>query len=959
MSNGNPPGESELMPVGDERIQQLEIQDEMRESYLTYAMSVIISRALPDVRDGLKPSQRRILVAMNDLNLGPNTSRVKCAKISGDTSGNYHPHGDGSIYPTLVRLAQGWVMRNVLIDKQGNFGSLAGLPPAAMRYTEARLSAVASEMLHDLKQNTVDYVPTYDQRTTEPVVLPSKFPNLLVNGSNGIAVGMATSIPPHNLNEVCDAAILLIDEPEATVDQILQVMPGPDFPTGGTICGRYGIRKGFQTGRSTVTLRAKTHFDKERNSDVIVVTEIPYLETRDRIREKLEHLVRDERIKGISRIVDLTDRKVPDWQVRLQIILKRDADPEVVLNQLYKYSPLQTTVSMILLALVGNRPRVLSVKEMLQEFLRHRLTVIRRRTEFLLAEARKRKHTVEGLLIAQIDIDQIIATIRQSPSRAEARNRLQQIDVPAGLVARALGEDGFRLYQDEAGVSEMYQLSANQTEAIVSMQLGSLANLEHENLQGEHRELLNKITDWLHLLSDEAHIFALIRDDLIELQSKYGNPRRTDISELELSDVNRDDLITEEPMVVTLSQRAYIKRTQLGVYQAQNRGGKGIAGAKSDNDDPIQHIFMSSTHAYLLFFTDRGKVYWQKVYDLPLQGRTAKGRALVNLLQLDEDERVTSCLDVHEFSEDRYLLMATRNGTVKKTVLSAYGRPLKGGLIAIKLDDGDELVDVRIVDPDEDVMLGTASGMSIRFSQDDARSMGRATRGVRGIRLKKGDTVVGMVIADPEKCLLTVCENGHGKRTPFGIGQAAASATDGADSAAVDSEITDSGDVDSEVENDENITDENVTDETTASYSGNAQYRRQRRGGKGIRDIRTTERNGQVIDILAVADGDDVLMITTSGKIQRIRTCDISQVGRNTQGVRIIRLGDGDKLASLAVIPAEIAQAEADDDKVIVAETTVAETIVTEDAADAKPEPTVETDTDQNDSQNEDDSATP
>jgi DNA gyrase subunit A len=905
LSNGNPPEEPGIEPAGNDRIKQLEIQDEMRDSYLTYAMSVIISRALPDVRDGLKPSQRRILVAMNDLNLGPNTSRVKCAKISGDTSGNYHPHGDGSIYPTLVRLAQGWVMRNVLIDKQGNFGSLAGLPPAAMRYTEARLSAVASEMLQDIKRNTVDFVATYDQRNTEPVVLPSKFPNLLVNGSNGIAVGMATSIPPHNLNEVCDAVALLIDNPDATLDEIIQVLPAPDFPTGGTICGRYGTRKGYQTGRSTITLRAKTHFDTEKKSDVIVVTEIPYLETRDRIREKLEHLVRDERIKGISRIVDLTDRKVPDWQVRLQIVLKRDADKEVVLNQLFKYSPLQTTISLILLALVGNRPQVLPIKSMLQEFLRHRVTIIRRRTEFMLAEARKRKHTVEGLLIAQIDIDQIISTIRESGSRAEARERLQKIDIPAEMVARALGETGFRFFQDEAGKSEFYQLSSNQTEAIVSMQLGSLANLERETLQGEHHKLLDDISEWMELLSDEANILDIIRDDMLELKKKYGNPRRTDISDYELTDVNRDALITEEPMVVTLSQRAYLKRTQLGVYQAQRRGGKGITGAKTNDEDPIQHVFVSSTHAYLLFFTDRGKVYWQKVYDLPLQNRTGKGRALVNLLQLAEDERVTNCLGVHEFDEDRFLLMATRNGVVKKTVLSAYGRPLKGGLIAINLDEGDELIDVRIVSENDDAVLATANGMSIRFSQADARGMGRSTRGVKGIKLAKDDSVIGMVITSADSCLLTVCENGYGKRTPFGPGGAAVS------DANPDESVPDDSLPEDEQEIEENASEDAAdTEESSTVYAGNMQYRRQRRGGKGLRDIKTTERNGKVMDILSVADDDEVLMITAGGKIQRLRARDISQVGRNTQGVRIIRLDEGDKLASLAVIPAEIAAEE-------------------------------------------------
>ncbi len=861
----------------------------MRDSYLTYAMSVIVSRALPDVRDGLKPSQRRILVAMNDLNLGPATARVKCAKISGDTSGNYHPHGDSSIYPTLVRLAQNWVMREVLIDKQGNFGSLAGLPPAAMRYTEARLSSVASEMLQDINRDTVDFAPTYDQRNFEPVVLPSRFPNLLVNGSNGIAVGMATSIPPHNLGEVCDAVIKLIDDPETSIDDIMEVLPAPDFPTGGIICGLNGIRQGYLTGRSTLTLRAKTHFETEKNSDVIVVTEIPYLETRDRIREKLEQLVRDDRIKGISRIVDLTDRKTPSWQVRLHIVLKKDADRDVVLNQLYRFSPLQSTVSIILLALVGNRPQTLSIKGLLDEFIRHRVDVIRRRTEFLLAEARTRKHTLEGLLIAQLDLDQVIDTIRSSSSRAEARERLQEIDVPAEMVARALGDEGFRVFQEERGTAEAYRLSAKQSEAIVSMQLGSLANLEREQLQGEHRKLLEDIAGYLHLLSDEAHLRAVVREDMEELKKKYGDKRRTEISEEETTDVNRDDLITEESMVVTLSQRGYVKRTALSVYQAQGRGGKGIKGAKSDEEDPIEHLFVASTHAFLLFFTDDGKVYWRKVYDLPLQGRTAKGRALVNLLSLREDERVTNCMAVREFDDERFLIKATRNGIVKKTVLSAYGRPLRGGLIALKLDEGDQLIDVRIVSEGDDVVLATRNGMSIRFSHEDARSMGRATRGVRGITLSGDDAVIGMVVADPDKSLLTACVNGFGKRTPFGPGDVE------------DDDLDENGTEDSA-----EVSGENGDADDSPGYSGNMRYRRQKRGGKGLRDIRTEPRNGPVIDVLAVSDHDEVLMVTAGGKIQRIRANEISQIGRNTQGVRIIRLDEGDTLVSMARIPGEI-----------------------------------------------------
>jgi DNA gyrase subunit A len=872
LSTDDPQGE--ISVPNNPRVQNTDIQDEMRTSYLTYAMSVIVSRALPDARDGLKPSQRRILVAMNDLNLGPGGSRTKCSKIAGDTMGNYHPHGDAAIYATLVRMAQDWSMREPLIDKQGNFGSLAGLPPAAMRYTEARLGGAAAELLRDLDRETVDFTATYDQHRFEPVVLPARFPNLIVNGSTGIAVGMATSIPPHNMAEVCEAVIQIIDNPEVTLDELLEVMPGPDFPTGGVVCGRMGIRQAYMTGRSTITLRAKTHFETEKKSDVIVVTEIPYMETRDRIREKLELLVRDERIKGISRIVDLTDRTIPTWQVRLHIVLKKDTDKDVVLNQLYKFSPLQTTVSMILLALEGNRPQLMTIRSMLDVFLRHRIDVIRRRTEHLLEEARKRKHTVEGLLMAQVDIDRIIKTIRDSSSRAEAKTALQDIPVPSELVARALGTDGFEEYQLEQGEAEVYFLSTNQAEAIVSMQLGSLANLEREKLQGEHSVLLDNIAEHVHLLSDEANIRAEIRKDMDELKAKYPDKRRTELSHEELGDYDKEALIPEETMVVTLSQRGYIKRTPLATYESQRRGGKGIKGAQSDDEDAIEHLFVSSTHDFLLFFTDRGKVHWLKVYDLPLQSRTAKGRALVNVITLEEGEGIANCFSVREFPEDKYLMIATRKGIVKKTALSAYGRPMKGGIIAIRLDNDDELIDVRILEGDQDVVLSTSGGMSIRFSHEDARQMGRATRGVKGISLGSDEQVVGMVVAEAERTLLTVCELGYGKRTPFGTG------------------ITSGDD------------DENDADATSSS----AQYRRQRRGGKGLRDIKTTDRNGRVVDVLSVIDDDEVLMITAKGKIQRLKASDISTIGRNTQGVRVIRLDKGDSLVSCAVIAGDIVE---------------------------------------------------
>ncbi|MBA4031926.1 MAG: DNA gyrase subunit A [Planctomyces sp.] len=902
-----PPANPAPLP---ERILPVPIEGEMRTSYVTYAMSVIISRALPDARDGLKPSQRRILVAMNDLNLGPSSGRVKCAKICGDTSGNYHPHGDGSIYPTLVRLAQNWNMRETLIDKQGNFGSLAGLPPAAMRYTEARLSAVASEMLDDLKRDTVDYVLTYDQRNREPVVLPSRFPNLLVNGSSGIAVGMATSIPPHNLAEVSQAVVRMLEDPEVSIDELMEVLPGPDFPTGGIICGRYGIRQGYLTGRSTLTLRAKTKFITEKNTDIIEVTEIPYLETRDRIREKLEQLVRDDKIKGISRIIDLTDRTTPAWQVCLHIVLKRDADKEVILNQLFQYSPLQSTFSVILLALSGNRPKTMTIKEMIGEFIRHRITVIRRKTEFQLAEARKRKHTIEGLLIAQLNIDEVIQTIRSSGSRAEAKERLQAIVVPSAMVARALGDAGFAEFQSEQGVREAYSLSANQTEAIVSMQLGSLANLEQEKLRGEHQKLIEDILGYLHLLSDEGNIRTVIRDEMQRLGDKYGNARRTEISEEELSDVDKEDLIPEEMMVVTLTQRGYIKRLPIHTYQAQNRGGRGVMGAKADEEDVIQDLFISSTHDWLLFFTDKGRVLWQKVYDLPLQSRTSKGRALVNLLSLQEGEQVATCVNTRTFEFDRYLVMATRAGVVKKTSLDAYKRPTKGGIIAINLKEGDALIEARIVGKQDDILLSTANGMAIRFAQSDARAMGRNTSGVRGIKLKKGDEVIGMVVADPQMTLLTICENGYGKRTPFGYIEPAPVAEEPSngeeapvEGVIVEEELADALPEEPEAEE---STGEAVAEEGEEATQSSRSYRRQNRGGMGVRDIRTTTRNGKVVKTLAVTDGDHVLLVTAGGKIQRVRAVEISEIGRNTQGVRVIKLVDGDRVASMARIPADL-----------------------------------------------------
>jgi DNA gyrase subunit A len=857
----------------DGKIVDLPIEDELKESYLTYAMSVIVSRALPDARDGLKPSQRRILVAMNDLNLGPNSGRVKCAKISGDTSGNYHPHGESVIYPTLVRMAQEWNMRHVLIDKQGNFGSIAGLPPAAMRYTEARLSSVASMMLDDLKLDTVDFVPTYDERNTEPTVLPSKFPNLLVNGSSGIAVGMATSIPPHNLREICDATIKVIEEPDVSIDELMEIVQGPDFPTGGVICGRGGIRRGYYTGRSTIVVRARARIEEPaKGKSRIVVTEIPYQQFRDRVVERIAALVNGEKIKDISGIRDESDLKEP---VRLVIDIKRGGDADVVLNQLYQFSPLQDSFSLIFLALVDGKPRTLNLKELLQEFIRHRVTVIRRRTQFLLAKARRRKHTVEGLLLALANIDEIIRIIRASQTQTEAKTGLMGVECPASMMQRALGDEGFRLFQDERGEADSYTLTAVQADAILRMTLGQLVNLEQEKLGGEHQKLLEEISEYLRILSDEQNILDIVKSDLEETTKKFGEARRTEISGEELGDIDMEDLITEETMVVSISHQGYIKRTPASAYRAQRRGGKGLKGAKTDEEDPIEHLFVASTHAYLLFFTNKGRVYWQKVYGLPQLARDAKGRAVVNLLKLDEGETIADCRAVRDFDlPDHCLMMATRKGLVKKTPLEAYSRPRQGGIIAIKLRDDDELVDVVVTKPGDSVVLATASGMAIRFDESDARRMGRNTSGVKGIRLTSDDELVGMVVAKPDATLLTACENGYGKRTPFGAAEVGAEAEE---SDAVDNDEQSSG----------------------------ARYRIQHRGGKGLRDIKTTARNGKVIGITRVTDDDELMMMTARGKIQRIAAREVSVIGRNTQGVRIMSLGEDDKLAAIVRVPRE------------------------------------------------------
>jgi len=887
--NEPPPGELPVQPAGEGpggKLVDQSIEDELKESYLTYAMSVIVSRALPDVRDGLKPSQRRILVAMNDLNLGPTASRTKCAKICGETMGNYHPHGQEVIYPTLVRMAQEWNIRHTLIDKQGNFGSISGSPAAAMRYTEARLSQISALMLDDLERDTVDFSPNYDESRVEPTVLPSKFPSLLVNGAQGIAVGMATSLPPHNLNEVCDALIRVLEEPDVSIDELLDIIPGPDFPTGGQICGASGIRRGYLTGRGTIVVRARAKIEEyKKDRFKIVVREIPYQATRDGVLEKLKNLIDDDRIKGISEVTDYSDLEHP---VHIEIDVKRDADPEVVLAQLYQFSPLQDTFSIIMLALVDGKPRTCTLKQLLEEYLRHRLTVIRRRTQFLLNKARRRKHTIEGLLLALANIDEIIRIIRASRTQAEAKVGLMGVEAPAAMMQRTLGDAGFAEFQAERGVADSYRLTAVQADAILRMTLGQLVNLEQQRLADEHAELLNEIAEYLRILSDDANIRVIIRDDLLEIKKKFGDERRTEITGEEIGSVDLEDLITEETMVVSISHKGYIKRTPASVYRAQKRGGKGLKGAETEDEDPIEHLFVASTHAYLLFFTNRGKVYWQKVYDLPELKRDSRGRAIVNLLNLAEGEKIAECIAIRDFgAAGQYLMMGTRNGLVKKTPLEQYSRPKKGGIIAINLKERDELVAVGIAGESDEIIMSSSRGQAVRFRQATVRSSGRDAQGVRGIKLRSGDYLVGMVVADPDATLLTVCQNGYGKRTPIGPNAAAGEVADDDGT-----EETSPPDADAAGEEEE-------------GDSSSNRYPTKGRGTMGVRDIKTTERNGPAIGIEVVTGSDELLMMTARGKLQRIAAADISVIGRNTQGVRIMSLDEGDTLVAVVRVPPE------------------------------------------------------
>lgn len=840
----------------EEHFDEMPILDELKNSYLNYAMSVIVSRALPDARDGLKPSQRRILVAMNDLNLGPRSSHRKCAKIVGDTGGNYHPHGDQATYGTLVRLGQDWNMRYPMVNPQGNFGSIDADPAAAMRYTEARMAAPAMEMLQDLNHDTVDFVPNYDETRNEPVVLPARFPNLLVNGSTGIAVGMATNIAPHNLNEICDALLLLVNDPDCGFKEILEVLPGPDFPTGGIICGRKGIVDAYTTGRGHLKVRAKTEIETtKRGRERIVVTEIPYMVVKTTIVSKIAECVHNGTITEIADVRDESDRH----GLRVVVDLKKDAESEIVLNKLYRYTLLQTTFAIANIALINSQPETLNIRQMLQCFIDHRKVVIRRRSSFLLRRCRNRAHILEGLILAVTDIDEIINIIKKSPDAPTAKLNLMKKPlrlVEVATLKKLLPEEFIK-----AKSQSDHYLTGPQTDAILTMQLQRLTGLEIEKLAKEYTGLIEQIKGYEAILSNENVLLDIIRADLQEIKDKYGDKRRTKIAEaVEMLDI--EDLIAEENVIVTVSHSGYIKRMPMDTYRRQGRGGRGIIGSDTKKDDFIQHLFIASTHDYLLIFTNRGKCYWLRVFGVPSMSRQSKGRSIANLLNLGT-QQIASIIAVKGFVDEegasqRQLVMATRNGIVKKTRLSAYGNPRSTGVIAIRLDDNDALIDVDQTTGQDHIILGTSDGMTIRFDEQQVRSMGRASRGVRGINLRSGDAVVGMVIVTEKASLFTVCENGYGKRT-------------GIDS-----------------------------------------YRSQTRGGVGLKNIKTSARNGKVVTLKAVHGKDDLMLITANGMIIRTGLDEIRSIGRNTQGVRLIKLKEGDKLVAAEKIAAEDIEEESD-----------------------------------------------
>lgn len=798
-----------------EKLSEIKIETEMKKSYLDYAMSVIIGRALPDVRDGLKPVHRRILYAMRELKNDWNKPYKKSARIVGDVIGKYHPHGDTAVYDTIVRMAQTFSLRYLLVDGQGNFGSVDGDPPAAMRYTEIRLTRLAQEMMEDLDKETVDVVPNYDESMTEPSIMPAKIPCLLINGSSGIAVGMATSIPPHNLSEIVDAIKSLIDNPDITCEELIEIVPGPDFPTAGIIHGRSGIHDAYSTGRGKVKVRARVlvEVDKKTQSETIVVTELPYMVNKSTLIEKIAELVRDKHIEGIRYVRDESDRQ----GMRIALGLKKDQMAKIIINQLFKHTRMQSTFGIILLAVVNNRPEVLTLKEILEYFVLHRKDIIIKRTKFELRKAEARAHILEGLKIAIDNIDEVILLIKSSKSPAEAK---------LSLISR-------------------FDMTPIQAQAVLDMRLQRLTGLEREKIIEEYDSLLKDIARYREILASESLVLNIIKDELTQIKNEYGDVRRTEIID-ETEDISIEDLIVEEDMVVTVSKNGYIKRTPASIYDAQSRGGKGKTAMLTKEEDFVSMLFVASTHHYFLFFTNQGKVYWCKVYDIPEAGRTSKGKAIVNLLNFAEGEKLTTVLAVKNFEPGSFVIMATRRGQIKRTDIMAYSRPRVGGIKALKLDDGDELIAVRITDGTLNVFVGSAMGKSIRFHESDIRATGRVTGGIRGMRLAKDDRIVGMEVLSHGQTLFAVTENGFGKRTSID------------------------------------------------------EYPVHKRGGKGVIGIKTSERNGQVVAILIVDEDDDLMLMADSGKIIRTPISGISVISRNTQGVKLINREATEKVIGAA-----------------------------------------------------------
>ena len=800
---------------------KISIEKELKKSYLDYAMSVIIGRALPDVRDGLKPVHRRALFAMRELGNFHNRPHLKSARIVGDVIGKYHPHGDTAAYDTIVRMAQLFSLRYPLVDGQGNFGSIAGDSPAAMRYTEARMTKIDQEIIADLDKETVDFVPNYDNSLTEPVVFPTKIPNLLINGSSGIAVGMATNIPPHNLTEVINGLIAMIDNPHITAHELTEIISGPDFPTGAYICGRAGIREAYETGRGSIILRAKTHVEeRDGGKESIIITEIPYQQNKATLVEKIAMLIKEKKIEAISEIRDESDRQ----GMRVVLDLKKGEMSEVVLNQLYKLTPLQRSYGIILLSIVNNRPEILNLKQILEHFLLHRRTVVYRRTVYDLRKAEERAHILEGLKVAISNLDEVVALIKASESPKDAKT----------------------------GLMERFELSEIQAQSILDMRLHRLTGLEREKIISEFEELSQQIAWYKQVLHDEALVMKIIRDEFLEIMEQYGDERRTEIIEAP-DEILPEDLIPEEEMVVTVTHSGYIKRNPVSLYRAQKRGGKGVRGITTIEEDFVSNLYLASTHDMFLFFTNQGKVFWRKVYQIPMVGRTARGKAIVNLLELAEGEKVAAILPVATFDteDEHYIFMVTKLGRVKKTSLNEFRRPLRKGKIALRINEGDEIISAVITNGSNEILLISENGMSIRFEESDVRPMGRVAAGVKGITLRRGDRVVGVEVLATNYSILAVTENGYGKRS------------------SVD------------------------------------EYRLQRRGGKGIIAIKASERNCKIVGPMQVVEDDEVMLIASSGKIIRINMQNVRVIGRNTQGVRLINLEPGEKVVAMDMVATE------------------------------------------------------